>query len=177
MLPLDLVATRAVREPTEAELQLVSQLNGQGAGIDREVWFRRLSEEGDGAGPRPLQQRSAGLGAGGRLALRGAGGRRAEDFLDGGLDARPQRRQQRAQPRATQRQPVDDCLSVPAELHARMLALASEVRGQATHVLAFSPRKVSIELGKASIPQHDGKPEQFTEYDARFCFFVLRPGG
>eukprot|EP00440_Ansanella_granifera_P030551 gb/GFBE01033186.1/.p1 GENE.gb/GFBE01033186.1/~~gb/GFBE01033186.1/.p1 ORF type:complete len:225 (+),score=26.44 gb/GFBE01033186.1/:1-675(+) len=72
----------------------------------------------------------------------GLGGRASlEDFL-GGSPRRSGRagvRPARGPVRPTQRQPIDDETSVPAEVYQKMMQLGSEARVRATHRKAFAP--------------------------------------
>mmetsp|Transcript_58359 Transcript_58359/g.162664 ORF Transcript_58359/g.162664 Transcript_58359/m.162664 type:complete len:190 (-) Transcript_58359:202-771(-) len=109
--------------PTGEELRLVTQLRGAFAEPRR----RGSSPNGLGEGKR---RRSALCNRGGlEDALFGSSPRTS---IRGG----PSR--QRVAVRPTQRQPIDDETSVPADVFDRMLRLGSEARSRATHTVAFA---------------------------------------
>lgn len=83
--------------------------------------------------------------------IRPAGKRSLEDFLGPSLHvASSSGRRGAARARPTQRQPIDDETTVPAELFERMLALGCEARARATHVTVFDPK-----TGRPRAVHHD----------------------
>lgn len=121
-----------VPEPGDEELRLINSMS-QAVDVRNQL--------------PALGQRARGLSA------QKAGQNGLDGFL-GFNDGKPGRagggRGGRAAPRPTQRQPVDDMTSIPAEVHDSMMRLGSEARKRSSHQVAYAE-----ETGKPYLRHRD----------------------
>mmetsp|Transcript_94717 Transcript_94717/g.203417 ORF Transcript_94717/g.203417 Transcript_94717/m.203417 type:complete len:227 (-) Transcript_94717:67-747(-) len=129
--------------PDESELQLLSQLHGgaaenDGGAAPRNCGAASFAFGGDAAPPcRPGARRSV-------TSAVSFGARDLDDFLSGGASPRSRSvrgaggRSWRQGARPSQRRPIDEETTVPAEVFESMMRLGSEARSRAAHTLAFA---------------------------------------
>lgn len=122
--------------PSDEELHLIGRLH-------------ELSTSAEDPGLRSRRNRRDSGVSRSATAIRGCGrGASLEDFLGAGVDSAAARKSRGSggsransrgltRPRPTQRRPIDDETSVPAEVYDRMLQLGAEAHTRATHTLAF----------------------------------------
>lgn len=121
--PAALAAPASPRQPT---LQLPCVLRGRAPLEDTDA----LPYQPRDSKARHLEARELSRSRRAASSLRGT----LEDFLG---DAPRRHASRPSRPRLTQRQPIDDTTSVPADVFERMMQLGSEARGRASHTLSF----------------------------------------
>jgi len=134
------LAMQRVPIPDDEELHFAACLKV--ASGEDEHWPSQRSRCSSWGESEPSVSRTRRSGDLGSRRPNGLGGRASLEDILGGSPRRSGRsgsRHGRGPVRPTQRQPIDDSTSVPAEVHQAMMQLGSEVRSRATHRKAFKP--------------------------------------